>query len=443
MSISISEHFNYKKLFIYTAPSVLMMIFTSLYGVVDGYFVSNFAGKTAFASVNYIMPFLMILGSFGFMFGAGGSALIAKTAGEGDILKAKKIFSLIVYATILCGAIFGVFGVIFIRPIASLLCAEGEMLAGCVIYGRIILIAMPAYMLQFEFQSFFAVAEKPKLGLIVTLISGFTNIILDAVFVGLLDMGLIGAGLATTISQSIGGVIPVFYFAFPNNSTLKLGRTNLDFQALIKTCLNGSSELLSNISMSVVGMLYNLQLMKYVGENGVASYGVLMYVNMIFLATYIGYSVGSAPIVGFHFGAKNKGELKGLLKRSFVIIFILAVVMFCLSEVLAIPLAKLFVGYDTELFNLTVRAFRYFSFSFLFAGFAIYGSSFFTALNNGLVSALISFMRTLIFQVIAVVVLPLFLGVDGIWLSIIVAEIMATSMTLIMLLLQRKKYGYL
>ena len=442
MAISISEHFNYRKLFKFTLPSVLMMIFTSLYGVVDGFFVSNFAGKTPFAAVNFIMPFLMILGAVGFMLGTGGGALISKTLGEGDNYKAKKLFSLIVYTTVVFGIVLGGTGIAVVRPVAALLGAEGEMLEGCVTYGRIILIALPAFMLQFEFQSLFAVAEKPKLGLFVTVGAGVTNMVLDALFVGVWHFGLVGAAAASAISQAVGGIVPIIYFVLPNKSILRLGTTTLDFKSLFKACTNGCSELLSNISMSVVAMLYNIQLMSYAGEDGVSAYGVLMYVNMIFIAAYIGYSVGVSPIIGYNYGAKNQGELKGILKKSLITLSVLAVAMLALAEGLAEPLAKLFVGYDEGLCSLTVRGFRFFSFSFLFAGFAIFGSSFFTALNNGIISALISFMRTLVFQIAAVLLLPLIWGIDGIWISIIVAELMAAVVALVLLFIFRKKYGY-
>lgn len=443
MNIQLSEHFTLKKLMRFTMPSIIMMIFTSVYGVVDGFFVSNIVGKTPFAAVNFIMPFLMILGAVGFMFGTGGSALISKTMGEGKQEKAKQLFSLFVYTTIICGIIIGAFGIVFIRKIASLLGASGEMLENCVTYGRIILIALPFYMLQYEFQSYFSAAEKPQLGLGVTIVSGVANMILDALFMAVFKWGLVGAAAATAISQMIGGTIPLIYFGRPNSSLLKLTRTSFDGRALLKACTNGSSELMSNISMSVVSMLYNVQLMKYAGENGVAAYGVLMYVNMIFLAAFIGLSVGTAPIIGYNYGASNHSELKGLLKKGVLVIGVFALCMFVLAEFLAEPLARIFVGYDRELLNLTKRGFTIFSFSFLFAGFSIFGSSFFTALNNGLISALISFLRTLVFQIAAVMIFPAFLGIDGIWLSIVAAEIMSVIITAIFIVKLRKKYHYL
>ena len=440
MKIQLSDHFNYKKLLRFTLPSIIMMIFTSIYGVVDGFFVSNFVGKTSFAAVNFIMPFLMILGAFGFMFGTGGSALIAITNGAGNQEKAKKLFSLLLYVSGCVGIVIGILGILLLRPIAALLGAEGTMLEDCVLYGRIILLALPAYMLQFEFQSFFTTAEKPQLGLAVTVAAGFTNIILDAVFVAGLKWGLAGAAAATALSQAVGGIIPLIYFFRPNSSALRLTKTTFDGKAILKTCTNGSSELMSNISMSIVGMLYNLQLMKYAGEDGVAAYGVLMYVNFTFLSAFIGYSVGTAPIVGYHYGAGNHKELKGLLQKSLVLIGVFSVSMLVLSELLAKPLSILFVGYDKGLLDLTLRGFFIYSFSFLFAGIAIYGSSFFTALGNGLISALISFLRTLLFQLAAVFIFPIFWEIDGIWMSIVAAELMAAMVTILFLLRMRRKY---
>lgn len=389
MKIQLSEHFTYKKLLLFTLPSIVMMIFTSIYSVVDGFFVSNYVGKTPFTAVNFITPFLMIIGAIGFMFGTGGSALISKTMGEGDKNKANQLFSLFIYVTIICGIIISALGMVFIHPIAAALGAEGEMLKNCVTYGRIILIAMPFFMLQFEFQSYFATSGKPQLGLFVTLAAGLTNIILDALFTAVLHWGLVGAAAATAFTQAIGGIIPLIYFCRPNSSLLRLTKTKFDKKSLIKACTNGSSELMTNISMSIVNMLYNIQLMKYAGEDGVAAYGVLMYVNLVFLALFIGYSIGTAPITGYNYGAKNHAELKNILKKSSVIIGIFAVCMLLLAKVLSRPLAEIFVGYDKSLFNLTLRGFKIFSFAFLFSGVSIYGSSFFTALNNGLISALI------------------------------------------------------
>lgn len=442
MKIQLSDRFTYKKLLRFTLPSIVMMIFTSIYGVVDGFFVSNIVGKTPFAAVNFIMPVLMILGALGFMFGTGGSALIAKTMGEGDIRKANRMFSLFVYLTAVLGVGIAAVSILFLPQIARLLGAEGEMLRQAVLYGRIILVALPFYMLQYEFQSFFVTAEKPHLGLYVTIASGVCNMVLDALFMAVFHWGVAGAALATAISQVVGGAVPVIYFAMPNSSLLRLTKTRFDGKAVLKTCTNGSSELMSNISMSIVSMLYNIQLLKVAGENGVAAYGVLMYVNMIFLAAFIGYTVGSAPVISYHYGAQNHAELQSLRKKSMVLIGIFAVGMFLLAEALAYPLSLMFVGYDTKLMAMTVRGFRIFSFTFFFAGFAIFGSGFFTALNDGLTSALISFLRTLVFQIAAVLILPIFLGIDGIWLSIVAAEVMAVAITAVFLVTKQKTYHY-
>ena len=444
MKIHLYEHFTYKKIIKFTLPSIAMMIFTSIYGVVDGFFVSNFAGKEAFTAVNFIYPFIMVLGAFGFMFGTGGSALIAKTLGEGKKEKANRLFSMFVYISAAFGIVIAVAGVLLLRPIASALGAEGELLENCVTYGRILLIAMPAFMLQYEFQSFCATAEKPQLGLAVTIGAGVTNMVLDAVLVLLLpqELKLTGAALATALSQCVGGIVPLIYFAKKNDSLLKLTAFEFDVKSFFKGCGNGSSELMANISMSLVAMLYNAQLITHAGEDGVAAYGVLMYVNMIFLAIYIGYSVGSAPIIGYNFGADNKAELKSVLKKSLVIISISSLLMLLAGILLANPLSDIFVGYDQGLWEMTVNAFFIFSFSFLFAGLAIFGSSFFTALNNGLISAIMSFLRTIVFQIAAVILLPRLMGLDGIWLSVVVAEFMAALLSIGFIIAKRKKYGY-
>ena len=442
--IKLSEHFTYKKLLRFTMPSIIMMIFTSVYGVVDGYFVSNFVGKTPFAAVNFIYPFIMVLGAFGFMLGTGGCALIAKTLGEGDKEKANKLFSMLVYITVIGGVVIGLAGILLLRPVASLLGAEGELLENCVSYGRIILFVLPAFMLQIEFQSFFSLAEKPSMGLWMTVAAGVTNMALDALFVHpkLLNLGLSGAAYATAVSQLVGGIVPLIYFICKNPTFLRVGKPYFHFTSFLSICTNGFSELLGNISMSLVGMLYNYQLYKFAGEDGVSAYGVLMYVNFVFLSAFIGYSVGVAPVIGFHFGADNKKELRSILKKSLVIISVSSALMLAAGEGLAYPLSVFFVGYDKGLLELTLKGFRVFSFSFLFAGFAIFGSSFFTALNDGLTSAFMSFLRTAVFQVAAVLLLPLFFDTDGIWWSVVVAELAAASLSVVFIAVKKKKYKY-
>lgn len=442
--IQLSDHFNYRRLIRFTLPSISMMIFTSIYSVVDGFFVSNFAGKIPFAAINLIMPFLMILSTVGMMFGTGGSAFVAKALGEGKREKANEYFSLFVYVALGTGIVLAVLGIIFIRPIASLMGAEGEMLENAVVYARIILAALPFYVLQVLFQSFFVTAERPNMGFGVTVAAGVTNMILDAVLVILLpqDFKLAGAAVATAMSQTVGGVIPLIYFGRKNTSILKLGKTVMDKRAILHACINGSSEFMSNISMSLVGMLYNLQLLSYAGENGVAAYGVMMYVSMIFSGAFMGYTIGVAPVIGYHYGAQNHKELKGLLKKSMIMIGIFGVAMITAAEILASPLARIFVGYDAELMKLTVWGFRIFSLSFAFMGYAIFVSGFFTALSDGLTSALISFLRTLVFQIASVLILPLLWGINGVWISIVVAELMAVIFGMFFLVLKRNKYHY-
>lgn len=443
MKIKLSDHFTYSKLLRFVFPSIIMMIFTSVYGVVDGLFVSNFAGKTAFASINLVMPFVMILGGIGFMIGTGGTALVSKVLGEGNKDKANKIFTMMIVFTLFLGALLSVVGVISVPWVAKFLGATEAMMEGCILYGRIVTGFTVAFMLQSVFQSFLIAAEKPKLGLLATVLAGCTNMVLDAVFIIVFNWGIAGAAIATGLSQCVGGIFPLIYFFRKNSSLLRLTKTKLEIKPILNACGNGSSELMSNISSSVVSMIYNFQLMKYVGEDGVSAYGVLMYVQFIFVAIYIGYAIGCAPITGYHFGARNHNELKNMLRKSSFLSAVSGVVLTVLAIVLSSPLAKLFVGYDKELYELTRHAFRLFAYSFLLAGFNIFTSSFFTALNNGAVSATISFMRTLIFQTSSVLILPIFLGVDGIWWAITVAEFFAFILSLIFLFAKRKKYNYI
>ena len=440
--IQLSDNFNYKRLLKFTFPTIIMLVIISIYGAVDGYFVSNFVGKTAFTAGNFIMPFLLILGCVGFLFGTGGGALIAKTMGEGKKEEANEQFSLLIVTSAGCGIILAVLGIVTMPWIASAMGADGQLLTDSILYGCVVIIAIPAYILQCEFQCLFATAEKPKLGLYVAIMAGITNIVLDALFITVFKWGLVGAALATAIGQYVGGIIPLLYFSRQNNSLLKFKKPKFDCDVLKKTVANGSSELMTNVSTSVVSMLYNAQLLKYAGEDGVASYGVLLYVALLFQAVFIGYSVGTAPIISYHYGAKNYDELKNLRKRSLIVIICFAVFMFIIGEFLSKPIAFIFVGYDNNLMEMTLRAFMIYSFSFLFSGFGVFGSSFFTALNDGLTSALIAFMRILVFQVVSVLIFPIFWGVNGIWFSIVGAEILATIMTAFFIIKKQKKYHY-
>ena len=440
--IQLSDHFTYARLFRFVLPSIVMMVFTSIYGVVDGLFVSNFAGKTAFASINLIMPFLIILGAMGFMLGTGGTALVSRVLGEGDKERANKYFSMITLFGILLGVILTVVGVLAMRPMAILLGATEAMVDDCVLYGRIVVCFLTSFMLQNMFQSFLIAAERPKFGLLITLAAGVTNMVLDALFVGVFRWGIAGAAIATGISQTVGGVVPLMYFLFSKSSPLRLRWTKFEAQPLLRSCANGSSELMSNISGSLIGMLYNAQLMRFVGEDGVATYGVLMYVQFIFVAIDIGYSIGCAPIISYHYGARNHPELRNLLTKGLKVMGILGIVMTIAAISLSGTLANIFVGYDATLCELTRHAFHLFSFAFLLAGFNIFLSSFFTALNNGGVSAAISFLRTLVFQAASVILLPMALDVDGLWWAASAAEALAFVVSIGFLLALKGKYHY-
>ena len=442
MQIQLSEHFTYKKLLRFVLPSIVMMIFTSIYSVVDGLFVSNYVGKTALASINLILPLLMAISALGFMIGTGGSALVGKTLGEGEKELANEYFSMLVYVTAIFGVIFSLLGALFVPNVARFLGASGELLDNCILYGRICFISMPFFMLQNVFQSFFVTAEKPKLGLAVIISAGVTNMFLDWLFVGTLGFGLKGAAVATVCGEILGGSFPIFYFTRKNSSLLKLGRTHFRKDVLLKACVNGSSELMTNISSSIVNSLYNLQLMKFAGENGVAAYGFIMYVNFIFVAIYIGYSMGSAPIISYNYGAGNHNELKNMFKKSLTLVAIWGICLASLAQLLNAPLSKMFVGYDEALLNLTQQGFRIYALVFLLSGFDIFGSSFFTALNNGVVSAVISFLRTLVFQIGAVIILPAIYGLNGIWSAVVVAEALTLLVTITCLVRYRKRYHY-
>ncbi|MDD2955804.1 MAG: MATE family efflux transporter [Oscillospiraceae bacterium] len=442
MRIRLSDHFTYPRLLRFVLPSIVMMIFTSIYSVVDGLFVSNFAGKIPFAAINLIYPLLMILGALGFMIGTGGSAIVGKTLGEGDPAAANRYFSLLVYAAMGGGVLLALLGELFLQPVAVMLGARGEILENCVLYGRIILAALPFFILQNVFQSFFVTAEKPKLGLAATVAAGCSNILLDALFVAGFGWGLAGAALATALCQAVGGVIPLLYFSRRNDSLLRLGRTQFQGRILLQTCFNGSSELMSSIAASVVTILYNYQLMRLTGEDGVAAFGVVMYISFVFAAIFIGYSIGGAPLFSYHFGAENRAELQNLLRKSLLLMGAIGAAMTLAASLLADPISRLFVGYDSGLYDLTVHGIRVYSFVFLLCGFNIFGSGFFTALNNGMISASISFLRTLVFETSSVLILPWIFGMDGIWGATIAAETAALLITTAFFLANRKRYHY-
>ncbi len=442
MRIQLSDHFNYNKLLRFVLPSILMMICTSVYGVVDGLFVSNFVGKTHFAAVNLVMPFLMAVVTIGFMIGTGGSAIVAKTLGEGKKEKANEYFTMLICLTVILGIIITILGLLFLRPIVIMLGAKGVLIEYCMTYGKMILFSMTAFMLQTTFQSFFIVAEKPELSLKISIAAGLTNMILDFVFIVIFRWGLVGAAAATMMGQVVGGVIPLFYFVKKNSSLLHFKKFVWNTSVIWKTCTNGSSEMMTNLSASVVNILYNYQLMRIAGENGISAYGVIMYVNFVFTALFIGYSIGSAPIFAYHYGAANHSELQNLFQKSLKLITIFSIVLTVLSEAVSLPLTRIFVGYDKELLDMTCNGFRVYALSFVICGFNIFSSGFFTALNNGFISAFISFTRTLLFQLGAVLILPFFIGLNGIWFAIVVAELLALFVSIFFFATKRKQYHY-
>lgn len=442
MRIQLSDHFTYRKLLRFTLPSIVMMVFTSIYGVVDGLFVSNFVGKGPFTAVNLVMPVVMIFGGLGFMFGTGGSALVAKTLGQGRKDQANRYFTMIVIATVGTGIVISALGAAFMRPICHWLRADAEIIDDCVLYGRILMGFNTAYMLQNVFQSFLITAEKPKLGLLATIAAGVTNMALDALFIAGFGWGVAGAAVATGLSQCVGGLFPLLYFLRPNNSLLRLRPAKLQLRPILQSCGNGASEVVSSVTSSIIGMVYNFQLLRFAGKDGVAAYGVLMYTEFIFVAVFIGYAIGSAPVIGYHYGAENTGELKSLLRKSVALNFGSGIAMLALAQALATTLAHLFVGYDPALFSMTVHGFRIFTVAFVLLGLNIFFSSFFTALNNGVVSAAISFLRTFVFKLSAVLVLPLLFKLDGIWWATVVAEVFAFLISGVFLLTNRRKYGY-
>ena len=442
MKIRLSDHFNYGKLLRFTLPSIGMMIFTSIYSMVDGFFISNFVGITPFAAINLVFPVIQVLSGVGFMFGTGGSALVSATMGAGDKERANRLFSMVTYVAIAVGIMLAVIGIPMLEMLSLWLGADEAMLPHCVTYGTILLLAMPAFMVQTMLQTFLVTAEKPSIGFGVTVAAGVTNMVLDALFIVVFQWGIVGAALATATAQLLGAVVPLIYFFRKNTSLLRLGKTRFESRAMLRICSNGISELVTNISMSVVAILYNFQLMRLAGEHGVAAYGAVMYVSFIFVSLFLGYSIGVAPVVGFHYGAQNPQELKSLLRKSNVLILITSVLLSVVAFVLARPLAMVFVGDDESLLDITVTAFRFYALGVLFSGYNIFGSSFFTALNNGFISAAISFLRTMVFQIAGVLILPIFFDLQGVWYSLPTAEILATAMTFVFYRMKQKTYHY-
>lgn len=440
MRIQLSDHFTYNKLIRFTMPNIFMMILLQIYWCIDGFFLSNFAGKTSLAAVNLVVPLWIILASLGFVFAAGGTAYVSKTLGEGNREGANKFFSLFIYANIVYGIITAIIAYFVAEPFAKFLGAEGKLLEESVLYIRIVSLVEPFFMLQTLFQQFFTTAEKPKLALYVTIAAGILNIILDAIFVWYLKWGILGAALATNICVFLSGVIPFLYFCLPNNSLLRLCRCNIDFKALKRAFLNGISEFVNSISGSVVSFLYNYQLMKYMGEDGVAAYGVMMFAYCLFQAVFTGYAVGNAPLFGFNYGARNAKELKNLLFKSLTLILIASIVLFCMGEIFAPTIAHVYVGYDKDLYNIAIHILRICSICFLFFGFHIFASDFFTALSDGVTSAKIAFLRSFVFEPAFIMLFPIYFEKDSIWWAVVIADIVCVFISAYYFIKKRDLY---
>ena len=443
----LSDHFTYRKIFRMTIAPILMMIFTSLYVVVDGLFIANFVGKDAYAGENLIFPIIMIIGGIGFMFGTGGSALSAKLLGEGKKEEANQVFSMLLVFTFLVGIIVSIGGYFLVETFAHGMAsitedATDEMVKEAITYGKILIIGQAIFMLQNYFQSFLLVDERSRLGFIATLCAGIGNIILDFLFIVVFKLGVAGAALGTISGYFVGAIIPFIHFIKNKNGLIEFKLTRFKARPILKSCFNGSSEFVNNISSSIVGIVFNIQLLKFMGQNGVAAYGTIAYVSFLFVSIFIGYSIGMAPVISFNYGAENHDELKNVLRKSLIIIFIMELFMVLISFTCARPLAMLFSSGNNDLEELTINALRICSLAFIFTGIGIFTSSFFTALNNGALSALNAFMRTLVFQIAFILLLPLIFGASGIWWAIIFADCAAFILAIACLIWKRKQYHY-
>lgn len=442
MKIQLSDHFTYKKLMRFAVPSIVMLFFTSIYEAVDGFFISNFVGETEFAGVNLVMPYLMIFSSVGLMIGTGGNALISLVMGQGDARRANRIFSMLNYVLVLLGVLLAVIGIVFLRPVCIFFGAEGKLLETCLIYGRIYLFGLPVSMLEWGYQSFFVADEKAQLGLVFMLLAGITNMVLDYLFIAVFRWNVTGAVVATVIGQCVGGIGPLIYFLKAKDSKLRLCPAAFVWKDLVKVCSNGAVEFITNASMSLVGIVYNFQLMKYIGEYGISAYGIIMYINFIFVAVFLGYAMSVSPVISYNYGAQNYKELKNLFRKSLVIVVAASVILTAAAILTAEPFARIFAGYDEEFLKISTRALMLYSASYIFTGFNIFGGMMFSALNNGVISTVLSAARVLVFQLLCVFAVPLFLGIDGIWLAIFFAEMLAAVMVFLTLRKNRERYHY-
>lgn len=441
-SYDISERLNLPRLFLACVPMILMMISISIYSVVDGFFVSNFAGKIQFAAVNLIYPFIMVVGSLGFMMGTGGTALVAKKMGEGKTEEAKKLFFNCFVVTVALGVVFSSIFVFLLPKIAEGLGADEAMLPYCVDYGRILILGITFFNLQNMFQPFFAASGRPGLGFAITIGAGVANIVFDAIFVAGAGWGCVGAAWGTVIGQVVGGFLPVIYYFAKNKSALRLVPAKMQWGAIFKMGANGLSEFVSQIAVSVLSMIMNVLLMKHYQENGVSAYGIICYVWLIFAATFIGLCMGISPRISYVYGEKNKPELRRLTQRALALFIFAGLFEFIMAEALTVPLSYAYAGYDEGLRQLTCHASFIYSIIYLALGINMFGSSFFTALNNGLVSALLSFARLMLFEAVSVYLCSLFWQGDGIWWGVVIGEALGFVMNFLVIFIHGKRYGY-
>lgn len=419
---SIGREFGFFSLLKFALPSVIMMMVMGLYSMVDSMFVSRFVSTNALSAINVVYPVINLLIGLGVMLASGGSAVIAAKMGAGKTDEARRDFSMIVTIGLASSIVIAVAGLIFIRPIVTFLGASELLVDYAVTYLAIILMFAPANMLQMLFQMFFVTAGRPGLGLTFIIGAGLVNAVLDYVFIVPLGMGIAGAALATGIGYLIPAAAGLIFF-FGKKKELYFTKPKFSAAVLGSSCSNGSSEMVSNLSMAVVTLVFNRIMMNLAGEDGVAAVTIVMYAQFLLSSIFMGFSLGVQPVISFHHGAGNRRNLKGIYRHCIVFIAIAAVSVFAVAMTLGPTLTTIFTPKDTNVWTLAVRGFMILPFCFLLEGFSIYASAAFTALGDGKTSALISFLRTFLFILTGLLTLPLAFGIDGVWLAVPVAEL--------------------
>lgn len=438
----IAQEFNLISLLRFVAPTVVMLVFMSLYQMVDAVFVSKFVGENALSALNIVYPFPSIVIAVSIMLATGGSAIIARNMGEGKEKEAKENFSFIVLVGAVIGVAIATAGILFIEPLIYMLGATPSLYDYCYEYLFILVLSVPLSVFQMLFQSFFVTAGKPHLGLTLTVLGGVSNIVLDYVFIVLCGFGVSGAALATSIGYSIPGLFGLIYFAVSRKGTLYFVKPVFRWGVLFKCCINGSSEMVNNLAVAVTTFLFNVLMLKYEGEAGVAAITIVLYAQFLMTSAFMGFSSGIAPVVSFNYGSGNVRQLKKIFKISVWVIAVVSAAVFVIAETCSDVVIMVFTPAGSEVFGLTKYGFAIFSFSFLCTGMNIFASALFTAFSNGKISAILSFLRTFVFLTACLLFLPLFWGVDGIWLAVPVAEVMALFVSVYYLVRFKKVYQY-